>query len=107
MNKEQLDRVEKNQQEIIGRLKILEKGLNKILPTPVRYRDPNKKKPKNDAMNLNEAAKFLGVGRTTLNTMALDGKIPFETLPKGRVYYRSELQDWIKHRPQHHDARRN
>lgn len=95
MNKEQLDRIEKNKQELIKRLKIIEKGLNTILPTPMKYRELLF----DDLISYKEAAILLGISETTIQLWSKEEKIPFHYLNGKRQYSKAELMDWITHRP--------
>lgn len=45
------------------------------------------------------AARFLGISRSKLYKMTADGKLPCYK-PEGKLYFKiSELQDWIESKP--------
>jgi excisionase family DNA binding protein len=50
-------------------------------------------------LNVTEAAKYAGIGRTTLNEWIRDGKLPFASYPLAhriRKFDPSDIDAWIK-----------
>lgn len=96
---DKLDQNLKNQDEIIKRLQILEKGLNLIIPKPMKFRKPDEEK----LIGYKEVCDIIGLSVTSVQQMSKDGRLPFHYVNGKRKYSPTELKEWITHRPKHNN----
>jgi predicted DNA-binding transcriptional regulator AlpA len=99
---EKLDKSLSNQEEIIGRQRIIQRLLNQIVPKPVRY---SKAAPA-DLITAKEAAMHLGMSETQFYVRLNKDEFPIHFLDgeAGRRVSRADLDNWITARPKKQNA---